>query len=272
MRTNKWLIGGLVLSLVLNLLLVGFVAGRMSGFGRRPDSGPIQRPASSVCSGFLRDDRRAAITPELRKQMGELMPVLRKMRGDQTRGFRNADGRPVRSRGARSGARRPAHESRRRTGREPSLVRRNGEIADAGRTQVARARDAPSTAHARAWATQNGGSIRRSGCIPGAAGTSPLKKTVSDGATVRIGFAPGASSTTSPLALSTDRNRSDSGFGACEEHRERRARPALGECVTDQILDQALCVGRIPQQDQADVAFLRGRFESAGPDTGRSTP
>jgi len=35
--------------------------------------------------------------------------------------------------------------------------------------------------------------------------------------------------------------------------------------VTDQVLDQALGIGRIPQQDQAHVTFLRRRFESARP-------
>ncbi len=83
MRTNKWLIGGLVLSLIANLLLVGFLAGRMSGFGPPPGFGPDPTAGFFRLLGFLPDDRRAAITPELRKKMGDLLPVLRKMRGDQ---------------------------------------------------------------------------------------------------------------------------------------------------------------------------------------------
>jgi uncharacterized membrane protein len=83
MRTNKWLIGGLVVSLVLNLLLVGFLAGRMSGFGPPPGFGPDPTAGFFRLLGFLSDERRAAITPDLRKQMGELMPMLRKIHGDQ---------------------------------------------------------------------------------------------------------------------------------------------------------------------------------------------
>jgi len=83
MRTNKWLIGGLVLSLVANLLLVGFVAGRMSGFPPPPGFGPDPTAGFFRLLGFLSDERRATITPELRKQMGEIVPILRKIHGDQ---------------------------------------------------------------------------------------------------------------------------------------------------------------------------------------------
>jgi uncharacterized membrane protein len=77
------LIGGLVVSLVLNLLLVGFLAGRMSGFGPPPGFGPDPTTGFFRLLGFLSDQRRATITPELRKQMGELIPMLRKIHGDQ---------------------------------------------------------------------------------------------------------------------------------------------------------------------------------------------
>jgi len=83
MRTNRWLIGGLVLSIVVNLLLVGFVVGRLSGFGPPPAFGPDPTVGFFRMLGFLNDDRRAAIVPALRKEMGELMPTLRKVRGDQ---------------------------------------------------------------------------------------------------------------------------------------------------------------------------------------------
>lgn len=83
MQTNKWLIGGLVLSLVVNLLLVGFVAGRMSGFGPAPGFGADPTAGFFRLLGFLSDERRATITPELRKEMGQIMPMLRKIHGDQ---------------------------------------------------------------------------------------------------------------------------------------------------------------------------------------------
>jgi uncharacterized membrane protein len=94
MRTNRWLIGGLVLSLIVNLLLVGFVAGRMSGFGPPPPFGPDPTVGFFRLLGFLPDERRAAIAPDLRKQMGQLMPVLRKMRGDQREVFETLTAEP----------------------------------------------------------------------------------------------------------------------------------------------------------------------------------
>src|SRR4051812_25629325 len=83
MRTSRWLIAGLVASLVVNLLLIGFVVGRMSGFGAPPAFGPDPTAGFFRMLGFLSDERRAAVTPELRKHMGEMIPVLRKMRADQ---------------------------------------------------------------------------------------------------------------------------------------------------------------------------------------------
>jgi uncharacterized membrane protein len=83
MPINRWLGGGLALSVVVNLLLVGFVLGRLSGFGPPPTFGPDPTVGFFRMLGFLSDDRRAAIVPDLRKQMGDLMPTLRKVRGDQ---------------------------------------------------------------------------------------------------------------------------------------------------------------------------------------------
>jgi uncharacterized membrane protein len=83
MRISRWLIAGLVLSVVVNLLLVGFVAGRLSGFAPPPAFSPDPTAGFYRALGFLSDDRRAAIMPDVRKQMSELMPLLRKVRGDQ---------------------------------------------------------------------------------------------------------------------------------------------------------------------------------------------
>jgi uncharacterized membrane protein len=83
MRTNRWLIGGLVVSLVVNLLLIGFVVGRMSGLGPPPGFGPDPTTGFFRVLGFLSDERRATITPDLRKQMGQMIPMLRKIHGDQ---------------------------------------------------------------------------------------------------------------------------------------------------------------------------------------------
>jgi uncharacterized membrane protein len=83
MRNNRWLIGGLVLSVVFNLLFAGFVIGRLSGFGPPPPFGPDPTAGFVRLLGFLQDDRRAAIAPTLHAHMAEVMPMLRKMRGDQ---------------------------------------------------------------------------------------------------------------------------------------------------------------------------------------------
>jgi uncharacterized membrane protein len=83
MRNNRWLIGGLAVSLILNLLLTGFVIGRLSGFGPPPGFGPDPTAGFVRLLGFLDADRRAAIAPMLRTHMGEVMPMLRRMRGDQ---------------------------------------------------------------------------------------------------------------------------------------------------------------------------------------------
>ena len=83
MRTSSWLIGGLIVSMVLNLLLIGVVIGRLSGFGPPPGMGPDPTAGFFRMLGFLSDERRGTIAPDLRRQMGDLMPVLHKMRGDQ---------------------------------------------------------------------------------------------------------------------------------------------------------------------------------------------
>src|SRR5262245_23708472 len=83
MRTSRWLLVGLVVSLVLNLLLIGFVAGRLSGFRPPPPFGPDPTAGYFRMLGFLSDERRAAVGPDLRKQMAEIIPMLRAMRGDQ---------------------------------------------------------------------------------------------------------------------------------------------------------------------------------------------
>ncbi len=55
-RTVKWLIGGLSVSLMLNLLIVGFVAGRMA-YGPHHPGGP----------GFSLDRMAARLAPESRE-------------------------------------------------------------------------------------------------------------------------------------------------------------------------------------------------------------
>lgn len=82
---NKWLIGGLALSIVLNLLLVGFLAGRMApGMGImpvRPD------PTTGIYRmiGFLPEARRDEVKAMLRHDARGRFPELRQIRGSHRR-------------------------------------------------------------------------------------------------------------------------------------------------------------------------------------------
>ncbi len=87
MQTNRWVIGGLVVSLMLNLLLVGIIIGRVSGIGPPPGMGPDPTAGFSRVLGFLSDARRAEIAPDLHHQMRDLIPLLHRMRGNQRHVF-----------------------------------------------------------------------------------------------------------------------------------------------------------------------------------------
>jgi uncharacterized membrane protein len=93
MQINRWLIGGLILSLVVNLLLVGVVIGRMSG-GHGHGMGPDPTTGFFRVLGFLSDERRAEIAADLRDQMRDLIPVLRRMRGNQRHVFETLTAEP----------------------------------------------------------------------------------------------------------------------------------------------------------------------------------
>jgi uncharacterized membrane protein len=75
---NKWLVGGLVVSVVLNLLIVGFVIGRLAS------APPIMAPDPTAGFGrllrFLPEERRDAVTPMLREQMRDVMREARGLR------------------------------------------------------------------------------------------------------------------------------------------------------------------------------------------------
>ena len=74
---SKWLIGALTVSVVVNLLLAGFVVGRMSGdFGIRGGIGPVPQLK------FLEEDRRREVFQGLETRRA-LKPKLRKLRTAQ---------------------------------------------------------------------------------------------------------------------------------------------------------------------------------------------
>ncbi len=79
---NKWLIGALTVSVVVNLLLAGFVVGRMSGdFGFKGGMGaaPLMPQLR-----FLEEDRRREVTRglEARKRLKPILRELRRSQGD----------------------------------------------------------------------------------------------------------------------------------------------------------------------------------------------
>ena len=78
--SSKWLIAALTVSVVVNLLLAGFVVGRMSGdFGFRGgmNAAPIMPQLR-----FLEKARRREVTRGLETRKA-LRPILRELRGSQ---------------------------------------------------------------------------------------------------------------------------------------------------------------------------------------------
>ena len=77
---SKWLIGVLVVSIVVNLLLAGFIVGRMSGdSGFRGGLGPAP---SLPQLRFLEPDRQREVTQGLQSRR-ELRPILRELHRSQ---------------------------------------------------------------------------------------------------------------------------------------------------------------------------------------------
>ena len=77
---NRWLVGALIVSIVVNLLLAGFVVGRMSGdFGFRDGIGAAPKLPPI---GFLERDRRREVMRGLDARR-EIRPILRELRRSQ---------------------------------------------------------------------------------------------------------------------------------------------------------------------------------------------
>ncbi len=83
---GKWLIGALTVSVVVNLLLAGFIAGRMSGdVGFRGGMGAAPEMPQL---GFLDEERRREVSQGIETRR-ELRRILRELRRSQ-RGIRAA--------------------------------------------------------------------------------------------------------------------------------------------------------------------------------------
>jgi len=79
---NKWLVGGLVFSIVVNLLLIGFIAGRI-GMAPLPGMSPDPTVGYGRLLRFLPDDRRAAVMPVVRERMHDVLSNLHTLRTEQ---------------------------------------------------------------------------------------------------------------------------------------------------------------------------------------------
>jgi uncharacterized membrane protein len=79
---NKWLVGGLVFSVVVNLLLIGFIAGRI-GMAPLPGMSPDPTVGYARLLHFLPDDRRAAVMPVVRERMHDVLSNLHTLRSEQ---------------------------------------------------------------------------------------------------------------------------------------------------------------------------------------------
>ena len=84
MNRFRWLVAALVVSLLVNLVLVGFMAGRFSA-GQRPHFDPMM--GIRAPTRFLAEERREELKPVIR-QFREALPSLRHLRGTQRRTLR----------------------------------------------------------------------------------------------------------------------------------------------------------------------------------------
>lgn len=87
MSGRRWLVVGLTASVVINLLLVGFLVGRVSGMPRPSTFQANTQASIGWMMRHLPDERRDVLRPEARAHFGELRPALRKLRQAQRRLF-----------------------------------------------------------------------------------------------------------------------------------------------------------------------------------------
>ena len=74
---SKWLVVALAISLIVNLLLIGFVAGRASGFTpARPGAGPDPTAGFYRSLRFLPESKRDELAPLLRRSRREIFEAL----------------------------------------------------------------------------------------------------------------------------------------------------------------------------------------------------
>lgn len=83
MKTNRYLIGGLIASLAINLALVGFLAGRASNIEFNNMSRVDPMMGMRTLLRDLSQDRQEALMPQFREYFSALRPRFRDIRGAQ---------------------------------------------------------------------------------------------------------------------------------------------------------------------------------------------
>ena len=87
MSGRRWLLVGLTASVAINLVLIGFLIGRVSGMPRPSTFQANTQASIGWMMRNLPEERREALHPEARAHFGELRPALRELRGAQRRLF-----------------------------------------------------------------------------------------------------------------------------------------------------------------------------------------
>jgi uncharacterized membrane protein len=80
MPSSKWLIGALVISLVANLVLAGFLLGRTTSHAGPTRIGPDPAAMYFRLMGFLPEQRREELMPVVRRHLDDIRPQIRETR------------------------------------------------------------------------------------------------------------------------------------------------------------------------------------------------
>lgn len=84
MNKSRWLILGLVASLVVNIAMFGFIAGRASTGGARPALMDPMRSMGRVMTQ-LTEERRELLQPAMRQHLRDMRAGMREVRSNQRR-------------------------------------------------------------------------------------------------------------------------------------------------------------------------------------------
>lgn len=87
MSARRWLVVGLTASVVVNLLLIGFLIGRVSGMPRAHSFQANTQASIAWMMRNLPEERREVLRPDAREHFRRIRPELRALREAQRRLF-----------------------------------------------------------------------------------------------------------------------------------------------------------------------------------------